>query len=100
MTTDKDQEESSRSLSGTERTLAKLWSEVLQLPQAPAPADDFFALGGDSMTMTMVEFRIKEEFSIELPVGAVLHAPSLRELSTLVDGSRRLADGSAIQLAP
>jgi acyl carrier protein len=67
-----------------EIAIAALWQEALQLPNLPSSTDNFFALGGDSMTMTMVEFRIKEELHIDLPAGAMLNAQSLRELSILV----------------
>jgi acyl carrier protein len=75
----------------TVRVLAQLWREVLQTPALPGEADNFFALGGDSMMMTMLEFRIGEELSVELPPGAVLNAPSLRELAALVQTSRGAA---------
>jgi hypothetical protein len=56
-------------LSSTEHAVAALWREALQMPNFPSATDNFFALGGDSMTMTMVEFRIAEEFSIALPLA-------------------------------
>jgi hypothetical protein len=37
------------------------------------------------MTMVMLEVRIKEELSVDLPAGAIIEAPSLRELSALID---------------
>ena len=74
-----------RPLSDTERALADLWSEVLQITEPPQAEDDFFGLGGDSMAMVLLEHRIKEEFSIELPPGTILGAPSLRELSAVID---------------
>jgi acyl carrier protein len=76
------------SLSPTERAVAALWCEALQMTDLPSPPDNFFALGGDSMTMTILEFRIKEELAVELPAGALLNAASLRELSALVDATR------------
>jgi acyl carrier protein len=76
------------SLNATESAIATLWREILQIAELPNATDDFFALGGDSMTMTMVEFRIKEELSVDLPPGAILSAPSLRELSALVEKER------------
>jgi hypothetical protein len=39
------------------------------------------------MAMVMVEYRITEEFSVELLPGAVLSAPTLRELSALIDAT-------------
>ncbi len=80
--------EGASSLSTTERLVAELWREVLQTVDLPNATDNFFSLGGDSMAMTMVEFRIKEELSVELSAGAILNAPSLRELSALVDATR------------
>jgi acyl carrier protein len=75
----------------TVRVLAELWREVLQTPVLPSETDNFFALGGDSMMMTMLEFRIGEELSIELTPGAVLSAPSLGELAALVQASPKTA---------
>lgn len=69
----------------TDHILAELWREVLQSADLPVPTDNFFALGGDSMAMVMLEFRIREEFSVELPAGVVLGAPTLSELSALID---------------
>jgi acyl carrier protein len=71
----------------TESVVAELWAEVLQLPSTPHGEDDFFALGGDSLTMTMLEFRIMEEIDVELPAGTVLKAPTLGELSSRVDAA-------------
>ena len=71
-------------LSATERALAALWSEILQI-ELPSANDDFFLLGGDSMTMVMAEFRIMEEFHARLPAGSLLSARTVRSLSALID---------------
>lgn len=68
--------------------LAELWCEVLDITERPLSTDDFFSLGGDSMSMVMLEFRIKEQFSVELPVGVILEAPTLQELANLIDEYR------------
>jgi acyl carrier protein len=80
-----NQNKAPEALTHTERALAALWVEVLQSQSSPSPRDDFFALGGDSMLMTMLEFRIAEEFSVELPPGIILRAPTLGQLSALID---------------
>lgn len=72
-------------LTATENAMADLWKEVLQTARSITPEDDFFALGGDSMAMVTLEFRIQEALAVCLPGGAVLSAPTLRELSTMVD---------------
>jgi acyl carrier protein len=79
--------------------VGELWKEVLQTDQLPAATDNFFTQGGDSMAMVILELRIREEFSVDLPAGAVLTAPSPRELSALIEaaaaGSRRCDTGDA-----
>lgn len=86
---DMSSNDSQQPLSRVERTIAALWSEVLQTAEPTDPSDDFFAAGGNSMAMVMLEYRIQEEFSIELPSGVLLSAPTLRELSVLVDAECR-----------
>lgn len=67
-----------------EHLLADLWREVLHVDETPKGDDNFFALGGDSMAMVTLEFRIQEETGISLPPGALLAAPTLRQLTALV----------------
>jgi acyl carrier protein len=89
VTTGDSPHDKSRSPSATQLKVAALWREVLQINERPRAADDFFSLGGDSMAMVILEFRIKEEFGVELSPGAVLGAPTLREVSALIDAARK-----------
>ena len=74
--------------SETERIIASLWAEVLDTENLPQGSDNFFDFGGDSIAMVAVLFRIQEELSIELPPGAMLEAPSLQALASLVDTAK------------
>jgi acyl carrier protein len=80
-TRDTDSEYSSH----TDRTLAALWTEVLNLASPPLFTDNFFSLGGDSMAAVTLEFRVHEELSVLLPPGTLFGAPTLRELSLVVN---------------
>ncbi len=84
------------SLTATQRAVAELWREVLRVEALPGPDDDFFSLGGDSMAMATVEFRIAEELSVQLLPGAILSAPTLRELAIMVE---EFGDGNAARRA-
>ena len=42
----------------------------------------------------MLEFRIAEEFGVELPTGAVLGASTIRELAMLIDSQRTGSDAA------
>jgi acyl carrier protein len=76
--------ESAGLVTEAERAMATLWQQVLNTSVLPGPTDNFFSLGGDSIAMIMVELRIKEEFSVDLPEGALLSTSSLRELAQLI----------------
>lgn len=72
----------------TQLAVAALWAEVLDTPTPPGVDDNFFDLGGDSIAMVTLLYRVQEEFSVELSPGALFGAPSVRELSALIDSAR------------
>lgn len=71
-------------LTSIERTVAELWGEVLGRETPIQPTDNFFDLGGDSMAMVMLEYRIQAVFDIQLSAAALLDAGTLHEFSVLV----------------
>lgn len=73
----------------TEQQIIAIWSDVLQRCEGIEADSNFFALGGDSLAMMMVLFRIGEELSIELSPLALVEAPTPRALATLLDEARR-----------
>jgi acyl carrier protein len=76
-----------RQYGAIEKTIALFWQEALCLPELPQASDNFFALGGDSTAMVMVEQQIQEHYRIDLAPGAILNAPSLSELVRLIETS-------------
>lgn len=74
---------------GIQNVVAELWTHALQIDRCLGARDDFFALGGDSLTMVMVELCVQEEFSIELPPGSLLARPALEDFCNLIDGMRQ-----------
>lgn len=61
--------------------LTALWVEILG--GSVGPDDDFFDLGGDSMTAVQLVERFQAETGIELPVSAVFDHPTVRQLADL-----------------
>nr|WP_157553971.1 acyl carrier protein [Herbidospora sakaeratensis] len=45
----------------------RLWSEILGVP-VTSPDDDFFDLGGQSLSMVQFLARVEGEFGVELPI--------------------------------
>ncbi len=57
-------------VTSTERSLARIWAEMLRIEEVGA-ADDFFDLGGHSLLATQVASRVRREFNIAIPLGAL-----------------------------
>jgi FkbH-like protein len=60
-----------------EKELAQIWSEVLGIDTI-ALDDNFFDLGGHSLTAVQMIFRIRQTFGVDLSLQALLQAPVLR----------------------
>jgi acyl carrier protein len=67
-------------MSPMERTLAALWARVLDRPRVEA-GDDFFLLGGDSLSWVKLIVAIESELKIELPLEDFLRRSTVRELA-------------------
>jgi len=72
-------------LTEIEVRVAKIWSAALERADVIGPADSFFDLGGDSLTMMLTLFQISEQFGVELSQAALMEAPSLREFCVVVE---------------
>lgn len=59
-----------------EQKLARMWQEVLQLPEISIH-DDFFALGGSSLLAVGVVSRIVTDLKLELPVRDFFANPTI-----------------------
>ncbi|NYH77707.1 amino acid adenylation domain-containing protein/thioester reductase-like protein [Actinopolyspora biskrensis] len=73
----------------TERVVASIWCELLELP-AVDREDDFFALGGRSLHTTRMVVRLEEHWDIPAAHGrflirCLLSSPTLREFARHVD---------------
>ncbi|MBH8578100.1 amino acid adenylation domain-containing protein [Nostocaceae cyanobacterium CENA369] len=63
----------------TEEVLAGIWSDVLGLEQVGIH-DNFFALGGHSLSAMQVIARLRETFKVELPISCLFNYPTIVEL--------------------
>jgi len=72
----------------TEEKLAKIWSDALG-GQRVGINDSFFDLGGHSLMVAQVVSRVRDAFSIELPLAAVFERPTVADLGECVDAILR-----------
>jgi acyl carrier protein len=71
----------------TEREMAAIWAAVLQQEEVFAD-DNFFDLGGHSLLATQLVMRVREAFSVELPLARIFEAPTVAALSAVVDAAK------------
>jgi amino acid adenylation domain-containing protein len=68
----------------TEKTLAKIWADVLGVDRVGAH-DHFFALGGHSLLATQVVSRICDLFPVRVALRSVFETSNLAELAEHID---------------
>lgn len=68
----------------TETFLVSLWCEVLGIQQVGIH-DNFFKLGGHSLSGTQLVSRIRRHWEIDLPLRTLFEAPTIAELALAVD---------------
>jgi amino acid adenylation domain-containing protein/non-ribosomal peptide synthase protein (TIGR01720 family) len=66
-----------------EEALFACWTEVLQQP-AIGVTDSFFELGGHSLLATRLVSRIRSRLQIDLPLRALLEAPTIERLARAI----------------
>lgn len=69
-----------------ETLLARLYAEILALPEPPPAEADFFALGGDSLSAVRLSLRIEEETGRDPGLGAIFEHPVLEALARVIEG--------------
>jgi thioesterase domain-containing protein len=85
--------------SATERRLAEIWQAMLAVPHVDSQSD-FFKLGGDSLSATVMLARVEQEFGLgstepgvwDAGLAAFLATPKLASLVAGVDEATARAD--------
>jgi amino acid adenylation domain-containing protein len=81
-----------------EKTLAAIWAQVLGIGEVGVD-ENFFDLGGHSLTATQVVARAREAFGVELPLHAIFESPTIRGLAAVVE-SRGTGPGESRPALP
>ncbi|MEV6977965.1 non-ribosomal peptide synthetase [Kitasatospora sp. NPDC093806] len=76
-----------------EERVAAIWAEVLDVEKVSVD-DDFFALGGHSLLITQVVFRVRAAFEVDLPMRTLFTTPTVAGLSAEI---RHARTGSALR---
>jgi len=68
----------------TEVALAEMWTEVLKLDRVGI-SDDFFEVGGNSLSATRLVARINRAFDTSIPVRKVFERKTVADLALLIE---------------
>jgi acyl carrier protein len=77
-------------ISPLERVVAGIWSDVLEV-HPMGTLDDFYELGGHSLSATRIVSRVNDTFSMEVPLAAFFEHPNVTAFAELVQGLARQA---------
>lgn len=70
--------------SSTEKKISNEWNEILGNTSFDIN-DNFFEVGGNSIAVTMLANRIKDDFNIEIPVSKLFELTTIKTLSKYID---------------
>ncbi|NEP63670.1 MAG: amino acid adenylation domain-containing protein, partial [Symploca sp. SIO2G7] len=71
----------------TETDIAAIWQALLQL-DVVGIHDNFFGLGGHSLTATRMNTRLRKQFELDLPLHSVFEYPTVAALAVHIDALR------------
>lgn len=71
------------SLSEARDAVHDIWKDVLgdEAPETIGPEDDFFEIGGTSLSLVTVVARMSERFGADLPTGIVVNGATIDALA-------------------
>ncbi|MDJ1183388.1 type I polyketide synthase [Roseofilum casamattae] len=69
-----------KSRSQTEKAIARVWQDVLQLKEVGIN-DSFFDLGGNSLLLIRVHKELSQEFEVHLPITTLFEHPTIATLA-------------------
>ncbi len=86
--------------SATERILAELWCDLLEL-ESVGRNQDFFEVGGHSLLATRLAARVRERFAVDLPIRAFFEHRTIAALAERLTGPiAEPAHSEAIEAVP
>ncbi|MEU1128284.1 amino acid adenylation domain-containing protein [Streptomyces sp. NPDC005900] len=79
--------------------VSAVWAAVLRT-DAPAPDDNFFALGGNSLKGARVISRLREELGVRIPPNVLFESPTPAQLAAVIEVLREDVAEAALTIEP
>ncbi|MFF3441519.1 amino acid adenylation domain-containing protein [Streptosporangium sp. NPDC002721] len=77
---------------GTERRLAEIWTELLEIPE-PGRSQSFFTLGGDSLLATRFAEIARRRLGVEVTLRRFFAAPTIADCALSIDDDNDTEEG-------
>ena len=61
----------------------RVWADVLALDMVGI-GDNFFDLGGDSLSASRIIARVLERFQLDIPMTQLFNAPTIADMATVI----------------
>jgi acyl carrier protein len=74
----------SQPVTKTEQAVAAIWSDLFKVP-SPGLHDDFFDMGGDSLTGVGLLVRVKATFGVNLELASLFERSTIAGLAQVID---------------
>jgi amino acid adenylation domain-containing protein len=71
-----------------EKTLARLWRDILKKDRISTSAN-FFSLGGNSLNVMSLISRIHGEFDVRVPLGVIFKNPTLKQQAAIIEAEKK-----------
>ncbi|MCR4435862.1 MAG: amino acid adenylation domain-containing protein [Clostridiales bacterium] len=71
-----------------EKELAEIWCEVLKVTRVGIQ-DDFFELGGDSLSLISLVSKLNKHFNIQVPLEELYKVRTIKELGTYIKSAQK-----------
>jgi amino acid adenylation domain-containing protein len=82
-----------------EEAMARVWAEILRAERVGVN-DNFFHLGGHSLTAMRLISALRAAFQVDLPLRALFENPTISSLAEIVDSRIRITNEDSSPLAP
>jgi acyl transferase domain-containing protein/thioesterase domain-containing protein len=86
-------------LDEVQATLVEWWRALLGVDSVSVQ-DDFFALGGQSLSALRLFAKIKNRYGLELSLSTLYQAPTIEKLASLVRKQESAPDSSIVPIRP
>lgn len=81
----------------TQTAVAEIWRELLEI-EPIGVNDNYFDLGGNSLSAIQMTSRLTEVFGVEIGIPQIFNAPTVAELAVILDAAARAAPDEILKL--